>query len=67
MKGLRILSFVGGTMHKGTLPLGGGMWPSWTYMHWDSFVCLIGSAAPQVEASSDHYSSSLHNLVPVGH
>ena len=24
--------------------------PSWTYMHWDSFVPYIGYTVPQVEA-----------------
>ena len=40
--------------------------PSWSYMHWDSSVSSVGSTVPQVEAPSVDYSSSLHNLVPVG-
>ena len=36
-------------------------------MHWDPSISLVGSTVPQVEAPSDHYSSSLHNFVPVGH
>ena len=48
-------------------PLGDVCGPSWTYMHWDSSVPLVGSIAPQVEALSDHCSSSLHSLVYVGH
>ena len=40
--------------------------PSWTYIQWDSSVSPIGYVVPQVEAPSDHYSSSLHNLVLVG-
>ena len=36
-------------------------------MHWDSSIPPVGSVVPQVEAPSDHYSSSLHNFVPVGH
>ena len=41
--------------------------PSWTYMHWDSSVSPVDSVVPQVEAPSNHCSSSLHSLVPVGH
>ena len=48
-------------------PLGDVYGPSWTYMHWDSSISPVGSAISQVEAPSDHYSSSLHSLVPVGH
>ena len=47
-------------------PLGDVCGLSWTYMHWDSFVPPIGSTAPQVEAPSNHCSSSLHCFVPVG-
>ena len=35
-------------------------------MHWDSFVSSVDSVIPQVEALSNHCSSSLHNPVPVG-
>ena len=48
-------------------PLGDVCGPSWTYMHWDFSVPLIGSVVPQVEALSDDYSSSLHSFVPMGH
>ena len=41
--------------------------PSWSYMHWDSFVSPVGSAAPQVEAPSVDCSSSLHSSVLVEH
>ena len=41
--------------------------PSWTYMHWDSYVSPVGSVVPQVDAPSNHCSSSLHSLVLVGH
>ena len=36
---------------------------SWSYMHWDSSVSLVGFVVPQVEAPSVYYSSSLHNSV----
>ena len=61
------MSSVGGTMHEGTLTLGDVCGPPWTYMHWDSFVSPVGSTVPQVEVPSDHRSSSLHSLVPVGY
>ena len=60
------MSFGGGTIHEGAL-LGDVCGPSWTYVHWDSSVSLIGSAVPLVEAPSNHCSSSLHSLVPAEH
>ena len=47
-------------------PLGDVCGPSWTYMHWDSSVPFVDSAIPQVEAPSDHCSTSLHSFVPMG-
>ena len=41
--------------------------PSWTYMHWDFSVSPVDFVVPHVEAPSNHCSSSLHSLVPVGH
>ena len=60
------MSSGGGTIHEGAL-LGDVCSPSWTYVHWESSVSPIGSVVPQVEAPSNHYSSSLHSLVPVEH
>ena len=41
--------------------------PSWSYKHWDSSVSHVDSVVPQVEAQSNHCSSSFHSLVLMEH
>ena len=48
-------------------PLGGVYGPSLFCMHLGSFEPLVGSAAPQVEASSDYCVCSIHSSVLVEH
>ena len=61
------MSYGGGIIHEGALTLGGCMW-SLMDLYVLGFLCTpVSSTAPQVEALSDHCSSSLHSLVLMGH
>ena len=61
------MSSGGGTIHVGALTLEGCMW-SLMDLYALGFLCtLVGSIVRQMEAQSDHCSSSLHSFIPVGH